>query len=189
MVVLFMLVSIAPAAASGRISIDVRATDINEVIALLAAQSHTNIVSDVSVKPAKVTLHLHDVTFEEALNALVSSFDLEVRRVDNMLIVGTSESMNRRYGPGGGALGAQTFVLSLVHANADDVAKQSVSALPEGTVVVPDKRTQSVIVTASGPTLARARVLVAALDARSLPHLFHRTSRTCILCASLNPHK
>lgn len=163
---LLALVLLAPAAAQpARISIDVRDAQLTDVIALLAAESGTNIVADASVKPERVTLHLHDVSFRDALSAIVHSHDLQVRREHGILIVGASESMNRRYGGASGEDGAQTFVLTLLHANPDDVAKALSSSLPDGTVIVPDKRTSSIIVTAGAQTAARARQLVAALDA------------------------
>ena len=152
-------------ASEPRITIDVHDAQIADVIALLAAQADTNIIADASVKPDKVTLHLHDVTFQEALTALVQSHDLQVRRQDGILIVGASESMNRRYGDSNDPRSAKTVVLTLTRAEPQDVAKEIAAGLPDGTVIVPDKRTASVIVTGSADTIWRARRLVAALDA------------------------
>jgi type II secretory pathway component GspD/PulD (secretin) len=151
-------------AQSSRINIDVHDAQLADVIALLAAESGANIVADSSVKPEKVTLHLHDVTFDDALTVLVQAHDLQVRRQNGILIVGTTESMNRRYGDANDPRSAKTLVLNLAHANPDDVAKEIASGLPDGTVIVPDKRTASVIVTGSPDTVARARELVSALD-------------------------
>jgi type II secretory pathway component GspD/PulD (secretin) len=149
----------------GRISIDVQDAQLSDVIALLASESGTNIVADSSIKPERVTLHLHDVSFQDALTALVQSHGLQVRRQSGILIVGTSESMNRRYGEGNDARSARTIVFTLAHANPDDVAKELAGGLPDGTVIVPDKRTGSIILTGSTDTIARARILTAALDA------------------------
>jgi type II secretory pathway component GspD/PulD (secretin) len=148
-----------------RIEIDVQNADIGDVIALLASQGGVNVVADASIKPQRVTLHLRGVTFEEALTALVHSHDLQVHREGSVLIVGSSESMNRRYGETSDPRGAQTAVLALLHAAPEDVAKEIETGLPAGTVIVPDKRTSSVIVTGDALTVARARHLVAALDA------------------------
>ncbi|MGZ3517642.1 MAG: secretin N-terminal domain-containing protein [Vulcanimicrobiaceae bacterium] len=148
-----------------RVTVDVRDSDITDVIALLASQSGTNIVADASIKPQKVTLHLHDVTFEDALTVLVQSHGLQVRRAGNVFIVGSSESMNRRYGDANDSRSAQTAVLTLAHAAPDDVAKELEQGLPAGTVIVPDKRTSAVIITGDAQTVARARRLIAALDA------------------------
>lgn len=158
---LFMLSGAAP----GGISIDVRDTDLADVFALLSAQSGQNIVEDSSVKPQRITLHLRNVSFEHALRVIVAARDLQVRNVDGILVVGMSESMNRRYGTQTGPNGAHTIVLALTHAQPEDVAKELSSALPDGTVIVPDKRTGSIIVTGSGDTVARAQLLTSALDA------------------------
>ena len=54
-------------AATNLLTIDVRDVDISDVIALLAAESGVNVITDGSVKPERVTVHLHGVTFQEAL--------------------------------------------------------------------------------------------------------------------------
>lgn len=164
--VILAVATILPCAAqTARINIDVHEADLSDVIALLAAQSGTNIVADSSIKPERVTLHLHDVTFQDALTVLVQSHDLQVRRQNGILIVGTSESMNRRYGDANDPRSAKTAVLTLLHASPDEIAREIAGGLPDGTVIVPDKRTASVIVTGSEDTIARARELVTALDA------------------------
>jgi len=143
-------------AASGTISIDVRDVDITQVIALLSAESGVNVVTDGSVKPERVTIHLHGVTFQAALRAIVDTHALQVRRENGILIVGATETMNRR---------GESVLLPLRHARPDDVAKELVDALPEGTVIIPDKRTASVVVAGDDATTSRARKLVEALDA------------------------
>ena len=157
----------APAAhaASGVITIDVHDADISDVITLLAAQSGKNIVTDDTIKPARVTIHLHDVTFDRALAVIVGANGLQVHRQGNVLIVGAADEMNRRYVENGTSVGAQTVVLQLMHANADDVVKEITGALPTGTVILADRRTSAVVVTGDVDTVDRARHLVVALDA------------------------
>jgi type II secretory pathway component GspD/PulD (secretin) len=154
-----------PAWAQSLITIDVHDADISDVIALLAAESGTNVVADASIKPQRVTLHLHDVTFDDALGVVVSSHGLQVRRQGDVLIVGEGEAMNRRYAGANTDLGAQTVVLTLSRAKPDDVAKEIADALPPGTVIVADRRTGSVVVTGDADTVSRARHLAFALDA------------------------
>lgn len=163
--ILLTLALLLGAAAPQRLSIDVHDAAIADVIALLAAESGQNIVADDTVKPERVTLHLHGVTFDEALSVLVESHDLQVRRHGGVLIVGSSESMNRRYGDPNDPRSAQTIVLAFSHAAPDDAAKELAAGLPPATIIVPDKRTSSIIVTGNADTIARARQLASALDA------------------------
>ncbi|HTX57046.1 MAG TPA: secretin N-terminal domain-containing protein [Candidatus Acidoferrales bacterium] len=161
-----LLLAIAPSAATtGLITIDVHDADISDVITLLAAQSGENIVTDQSVRPQRITVHLRNVTFERALDVILSANDLQAHRVGNVLIVGEADAMNRKYLESGSQSGAQTVVLQLAHGNADDVEKEISPALPSGTIIVADRRTSSVVVTGDSDTVARARRLVAALDA------------------------
>jgi type IV pilus assembly protein PilQ len=151
--------------ADSLISIDVHDADISDVITLLAAQSGQNIITDDSIKAGRITLHLRDVTFDRALSVLVSANGLQVHHVGNVLIVGSADTMNRRYVENHSQTGAQTVVLRLTRANADDVAKEIVPALPAGTVIVADRRTSAVVVTGDIDSVARAQRLIAALDA------------------------
>ncbi len=149
---------------SARISVDVHDARLSDVVALLSIEGGRNVVADDSVGSQRVTLHLSNVTFDEALAVLVASEGLLVRRVGGTLIVGTAESVNRA-GSEGGPLGARTEVFALLHGRPEDVAKALVGALPAGTVIVPDERTDAVIVAADPSVIERARSLIAALDA------------------------
>ena len=76
----WLLTVTAPTLASTQLlTIDVRDVDISDVIAMLAAQSGVNVVTDASVKPERVTLRLHGVTFDEALRVIASAHALQVR--------------------------------------------------------------------------------------------------------------
>lgn len=148
----------AGAAAERLISIDVRDAAISDVVALLAAQSGVNVVTDGSVKSERVTIHLHGVTVREALAAIAGTHALSVRSEGGILIVGSAETMNRRDGG---------VALPVRHAAPDEVAKDLGDALPAGTVVVADKHSGTVVVEGDAETIARARKLVAVLDVAS----------------------
>jgi type IV pilus assembly protein PilQ len=161
---LFVL-SFSAALATGKpITIDVHDVYLSDALALLGAEAGVNIVTDASVKPERVSLHLKDVTFETALSVIVDSHGLQVHREGNVLMVGESDTMNRRYDGANTRLGGQTYVLPLEHAQPEDVAKELTDALPQGTVIVADKRTRSVVVTGDLDTVARAKRLLVALD-------------------------
>ena len=177
--VLALLLAVPAAAETPRMSLDVHDAALPDVIALLAAESGSNVIADDSLKPERVTLHLHGVTLDEALTVLARAHDLQVRREGSVLIVGSGALMNRRYADMDDPRGSLTAVFPLVHAVPDDVAKALALGLPDGTVIVPDKRTASVIVTGNAQTVDRARRLTAALDApaygdgtRNLAHVY-----------------
>ncbi|MBV8368101.1 MAG: type II secretion system protein GspD [Candidatus Eremiobacteraeota bacterium] len=156
----------APAAAQGeRFTLEARDTDLADVIRLLGARSGQNVVADGSVKPQRVTLRLKDVSFDEALATLASAYGLQTHRDGRVILIGDAVSMNRRYPDDVTPGGTQTAVFVLQHARPDDLVASLQNALPQGTVVVGDKRTGALIVTGSGSTIARARRLVAAFDA------------------------
>lgn len=162
-----LLTASGATAATKLITLDVHDANITDVIALLATQSGENVVTDDSIRPVRVTLHLHAVTFDRAMAVIARANGLQVHRSGNVLIVGTADEMNRRYDEGASQLGAQTILLPLQHASPDDVAKEITQALPVGTVIVADRRTSAVMVTGDSDTVARARRLIAALDVPS----------------------
>jgi type IV pilus assembly protein PilQ len=164
-IVLALLASMLPARSEAGITLDVHDARLADVIALLAAQSGRNVVADDSVKPERVTLHLRNVTFDEALTTLVETHDLQVRDEHGILIVGSAEATNKRYGNPNDPRSPKTVVLRLRHAAAEEVAKEIADGLPDGTLVLADKRTASLIVTGNSDAILRARELVAALDA------------------------
>jgi type II secretory pathway component GspD/PulD (secretin) len=143
-------------AASASISIDVNDAGLDDVIALLAAESGINVVTDASVKPERITLHLHNVTFDEALQAIVATHDLTVRHQGGIVIVASA---------GGTVRAGQTVVLPLQHAQAEDIAKELAQGMPAGATAIADKRTGSVVVTGDPEAIDRARALVDLLDA------------------------
>jgi type II secretory pathway component GspD/PulD (secretin) len=153
-----------PACGQGLISVDARDTDLGDVIRLIAVQSGLNIVADASVRSRRVTFRLHGVTVDTALDTLAQAYDLQTHRDGNIVLVGDTAAMNRRYSDGSAASAPRTEIFTLTRAVPNDVAAALLAALPPGTVAVPDKRTGSVIVTAGALTIARARLLVGTLD-------------------------
>lgn len=153
----------APLRANGLISLDVRDLDIYDAVRLLSTQASVNVVLDASVQHHPVTLRLVNVTFDQALATLAQANDLEAVKAGNVIYLGTSDVMNRRYPPGSG-LGTRTVVFALKNAAPDQVAKSLSDALPKGTLVEPDRRTSSVLVGGSAIAISRARGIVSALD-------------------------
>ncbi len=143
------------AANAASISIDVNDAGLDDVIALLAAESGINVVTDSSVKPEKITLHLHNVTFDDALRAIVAAHDLTVRREGGIVIVGSAAGIVHA---------DRTVVLPLQHAQPDEIAKEIAQGLPPGASVIADKRTGAIVVTGDDASIDRVRDLVDLLD-------------------------
>jgi type II secretory pathway component GspD/PulD (secretin) len=170
----------ATAPADPPISLDVRDAPISDVIALLAKQSGANVVADQSVRSQRVTLRLTGVGFLEALEVLATAHGLQVQRRDGVLIVGSADALNRQAGEDTGFSGiSSTVVLPLRRAAPEDVAKELLSILPSGAIVVPDHRSSAILLTADTRTIAQARHIVEILDGsssqlanRSLTHAY-----------------
>jgi type II secretory pathway component GspD/PulD (secretin) len=161
---LLFLLAASARSHSVRFTIEVRDATVAEVLALISAESDTNIIADSSIKPDKITLRLANVSLDEALAVLVESQRLAVHRIGSVIVVGTAETMNRRYSSGRAAGGIETAVFTLLHADPLSAAKEITDALPSGTAIVADKQSSKVLVSGDRATVARARQLVTALD-------------------------
>jgi type IV pilus assembly protein PilQ len=160
------IVIAAPAAAQPeRFTLEARDVELADVVRLLGARSGQNVVADGSVKAQRVTLRLKGVSFDEALATLVTAYGLQTHKDGRVVIIGDAASMNRRFPDDATTGGTQTVVFTLHHGRPDELLGSLQSALPLGTVVVGDRRTGALIVTAAPSTIARARQLVAAFDA------------------------
>ncbi len=142
------------------ISVDVRDASLADVIALLAEQSGVNVVADGSVHSERITLHLSNVRFHQALTLLAAAHGLVVVRRADALVVGTPEALDREQG----AAPVTATAFRLRYASAEDVQKSLATALPSDAIVLADKRTNSLVVTGDAIAVARARSLVEALD-------------------------
>lgn len=143
------------------ISIDVRNALLPDVIALIAKDSGLNVVADASVHEQRVTLRISGLGAREVLELVASSQGLAVTERDGVAVVGAPSALNRELS---GTAGLR--VLRLSRAPASDVARSLQEALPQGTVIVADARTNSVFVSGDRASLTQASALTAALDAQ-----------------------
>ncbi len=154
-----LLFARSPAGAqSDRFALDARDADLADVIRMLGARAGRNVVADASVKPQRVTLRLQDVTFDEALAALMSAYGLQIHRDGRLLLVGDAASMSRRFG----TLAAETIALRNLRAG--DAVKLLRTAVPEGALLAEERR-NAVIVSGTPETVANVRTLLVQLDA------------------------
>lgn len=165
LIALIWLLGARAIAQAGTITVDVRDATITEVLMLLGAESETNIVADSSIRAEKITFRLAHVSLEQALAVLVESQGLAIHHIGSVIVVGTAESMNRRYAGASAENGPETGVFTLLHSDVSAVAKEMEGALPPGTTIVSDKRTGRLIVSGDHATVSRARTLVPVFDA------------------------
>jgi protein transport protein HofQ/type IV pilus assembly protein PilQ len=147
-----------PALAEQQISLDIRDTDVVDVLRLLSLESGLNIVADSSLKHERVTLRLQNVGIDRVLTVLAQAYDLRVRRDDGITIVGSTTSPTGHYV--GGAPAAR---IALRYARSTDAVKQLAGVLPDKSYTV-DERQNAILVAGNKETLATARSFLQALD-------------------------
>ena len=86
---LVFLLSLALAGSPERISIDLQDADIHVVLRFLAETGHINIVVSDDVK-GKVTVRLKDVSWEDALNAILAAKGLVAVRLNGAIVIQTT---------------------------------------------------------------------------------------------------
>jgi len=145
------------------LSLDVRDVDIYDAVRLLSTQADTNVVVDSSVQHRPITLRLQNVSFDEALNTLARSNDLESVRVGKIVYLGTADDINRRY-PSRESADADQRSFHLTSADPEDVARTLSNALPSGTLIFPDRRSATIMVVGPVDVMARAKSLIRSLD-------------------------
>ena len=154
-----------PGARGDRFTLEARDVDLADVIRLLGARSGQNVVADGSVKAQRVTLRLKDVTFDEALAALLTAYGLQTHRDGRIVFVGDGASMNRRFpgeAAGGGAVATESIPLRNLRAS--DAVKALRSAVPDGALIAEDRR-NAVVVSGNADVHATVRALLRDLDA------------------------
>jgi len=159
------LICRGPALAASHITIDVRNADLADVLSLIASGTGKNVVAEPSVESEKVTLHLHDVTFDGALAVLTESHNLQVKRDGNVLIVGNGESMNRRYADGSAHVYPVRFL------RPSEMVEHLKAALPEG-IYIADDAQNAVLVSGSQRVQRVAGAFVRSVDVPAPQVLF-----------------
>ncbi len=84
-----------PAAEEGLISLDFREADVQTVLQALSRKAKINIVTSTQVG-GQVSIHLENVSWERALETIVSTTGLAYEKQENVIIVSTLEEMKTR---------------------------------------------------------------------------------------------
>lgn len=133
---------------------------IRDILTLLADSSHSNIVISDKVK-GDVSLHLDDVTCEQAFRSVMSSERLYRTRVGTVDVIEPQNDYPL-------AERTETRAFRLAHANAVDVAalmrRDGASLLSSDTVLQADPRTNQLLISDMPARLDRFGAWVALLD-------------------------
>lgn len=139
------------------ISIDFQGTTLYTVLNVLSMKTGMKLISDTNLYQKKIMLSLKDVTAEEALNALLDTYDLYyVKQGEANIYVIKSK-----------ADGSHITVSRVVfcnYAKAADLEKILSTRLSKGGKIVSDARTNSLIITDLADSLDKMEGLIRSLD-------------------------
>ncbi len=156
-----------------KISLDFKDADIKNVFRLLAEVSGLNIVvtGDVS---RKVTVRLVDVPWDQALDLLIDTNGLGKERVGNVVRISTSTQLKAESDARTAAKKAkeneedlQTAYLSVNYAKVKDLVDKIKPVLSARGTVVPDDRSNTIIVRDIKKYIDEANTVVSRLDTRT----------------------
>ena len=139
------------------ISIDFQGTTLYTVLNVLSMKTGMKLISDTELYQKKIMLSLKDVTAEEALNALLDTYDLYyVKQGDANIYVIKSKS--------DGSHITVSRVVFCNYAKASDLEKILETRLSKGGKIVSDTRTNSLIITDLADSLDKMEGLIRSLD-------------------------
>ncbi|MCR4662588.1 MAG: hypothetical protein K5622_01710 [Endomicrobiaceae bacterium] len=139
------------------ISIDFQGTTLYTVLNVLSMKTGMRLISDTNLYQKKIMLSLKDVTAEEALNALLDTYDLYyVKQGDANIYVIKSKS--------DGSHITVSRVVFCNYAKAADLEKILATRLSKGGKIVSDSRTNSLIITDLADSLDKMEGLIRSLD-------------------------
>lgn len=139
------------------ISIDFQGTTLYTVLNVLSMKTGMRLISDTNLYQKKIMLSLKDVTAEEALNALLDTYDLYyVKQGDANIYVIKSKA--------DGSHITVSRVIFCNYAKASDLEKILATRLSKGGKIVSDTRTNSLIITDLADSLDKMEGLIRSLD-------------------------
>jgi type II secretory pathway component GspD/PulD (secretin) len=153
-----------PVLAQGNgITVNVHNANLPDVLNLIAMQAGVNIVVDANLatQPRPISLSLHDVSLNDALTAIEASNGLEHAYAGGIYHVGFAQDIFAHYPMQSRMVSAR---IPLMNADANDLAGRLTPAVPQGTVVFGDPRTNSLYVKGSPEGVATVKTIVAQLD-------------------------
>ena len=139
------------------ISVDFQNTSLYTVLNVLSMKTGMRLISDTTLYQKKIMLSLKNVTAEEALNALLDTYDLYyVKQGDSNIYVIKSKADGKHI--------TVSRVIFCNYAKASDLTKILESRLTKGGRIVSDTRTNSLIITDLADSIDKMEGLLRTLD-------------------------
>jgi type IV pilus assembly protein PilQ len=104
------------------VSLDADSSQVNSLLQILAERSQLNIVTSPDVQRRRISIHLKNTPFDEALNIVVRAAGLGYERIGNSILVGDPTKLATQTG-----LTARVYTLQ--HADAVEVQKSLTSVI------------------------------------------------------------
>lgn len=153
-----------------RMSIDLQEADIHTVFRFIAEVAGINIVASDGVQ-GKVTVHLNDVPWDQALAAVLQAKGLGAQRFGDILRVAPMESIKLEQQTALEASKAkadleplQTYIAPLNYASASDVENQVKTVLSSRGTITVDSNSNQLIIKDTAAIIASVRELLRSLD-------------------------
>ena len=156
-VVMFSQSAFAAIESRGLISVDFQGTTLYTVLNILSMKTGRKFVTDADLLNKKIVLSLKDVTPDEALNALLDTYDLYyVKQGDTNIYVIKSKSDVSPI--------TVSKIIFCNYAKSSDLEKVLAARLSKGGKIVSDERTNSVIITDLADSIDKMENLIRSLD-------------------------
>lgn len=139
----------------GRISMEFKNADINNVLRILAYKSNVNIVAGPEVE-GSVTVRLVDVPWEKALDVVLKTYGFAYERDGNIIRVTTVENLSLEP--------LKTEVFSISYAKAPDISESIREMVSERGSVKSDERSNTIIVTDIPTNIYKIEQVIEKLD-------------------------
>jgi type IV pilus assembly protein PilQ len=156
-----------------KLSLDFKDADIKNILRLIAEVSNLNIIVADEVT-GKITMRLVDVPWDQALDIILQSKNLDKRQVGNVVRIAPVEALRRedqaRLQEQKSKEGLEPLVNELIpvnYATAKEIMPQVKSVLSERGDVRVDERTNTLIIKDISRTIPSVKNLVKALDTKT----------------------
>lgn len=136
------------------ITLDADSVSVNTVLQILAEKSGLNIVTGPEVHGQKISLHLRNTPFEEALDLTVRAGGFGYQRVGSSILVGNPDRLEKE-------TGVATHIVTLQYADAVEV-KKMLETLTKSVEI--DQNGNRLVATATPSVIEQIKMIIKTID-------------------------